>query len=75
MDENKPLPQEAQPEEIPSDPVSLAKQIKAIESNMKEEIHAIQEVLSMLVGNKLTLDKIKSMTKGNLKKLADGQTD
>ncbi len=73
MNDNIEQPINNQGQEIPSDPVSLAKHIKAIETNLKEEIHAIQEVLSMVVSNKLTLDKIKSMTKDNLKKLANGQ--
>lgn len=53
------------------DPVSLARKIVEIEKNLKSDIADVQKILIMIVQGKLDLDKIKSLTKDNLKSLID----
>lgn len=52
-------------------PVSMARQILAIEADMKEKISVIQEVLAELVADKVNLDNIKAMAKNQITELAN----
>lgn len=56
-------------EQVEMNPVDMAKKVLEIEKNLKEEISAIQEILAMVVANKIDLEKIKAMAKDKLTSL------
>ncbi len=53
------------------DNISLGNQVLQIESNLKEEISAIREILDMVVSNKIDLEKLKTVVKDNLQNPSD----
>lgn len=60
-----------QPQEDLSNPIELAKKVLQIEYSLKEGISSIQEILAIIVQDKIDLEKIKSMAKNNLQTMAN----
>ncbi len=69
QEEGQETPQEQEMENL--DPIEMGRRILAIEARLKDEISVIQEILALIVKDKLDLNKLKKIAKEKLSKLSN----